>query len=164
MDEGWFRRPTPSPAPPSGSKPTTVAANPGDVTLDRLQLRAEANDGVVNAARIDAGGTYAGLVIADHADVIGSYQRYDGFGHLIEPGLLTSGARFEDEQFSQLLGIVAKGILFVDAIRCRKFVDAPLARSSEQSVTFPPPTRARRTRATFSMMPSARGASRGAPV
>jgi pimeloyl-ACP methyl ester carboxylesterase len=113
------------PAPPSvpiGSAPTIVAADAAQLAPDPLHIDSEANDGVVNTARqIDAGGVYAGLVVADHADVLGSYRRSDALGHLIEPGLLTSGAGFGDEQFSKLLALVADGILsLVPAARSQR--------------------------------------------
>jgi hypothetical protein len=101
----------PPPPKPHGA-PTAVAFDPATLPSSMNDLPPEANDGVVNTARqIDAGGTYGGIVIADHADVIGSYRRFDAQGRLIEPGLLTSAARFGDEQFSRLLALVAAGIL-----------------------------------------------------
>jgi pimeloyl-ACP methyl ester carboxylesterase len=113
------------PAPPPvaiASAPTLVAAELDPLPADPLHIDAEANDGVVNTARqIDAGGVYAGLVLADHADVLGSYRRTDARGHLIEPGLLTSGSKFGDEQFSKLLALVADGILsLVPAARSQR--------------------------------------------
>jgi hypothetical protein len=104
----------PPPQAPAGSAPAAVSADPRQLPADILQIDPGANDGVVTTARqIDAKGTYVGFVVADHADVLGSYRRKDAFGHLIEPGLLTSGAKFGDEQFSELLALVADGILSV---------------------------------------------------
>jgi pimeloyl-ACP methyl ester carboxylesterase len=71
------------------------------------------SDGVVDTDRqVDLGGTFAGLVLADHGDVVGRYRRTDPLrdGEMIDPGLLTSGARFDDESFFRLLDLVARGI------------------------------------------------------
>jgi hypothetical protein len=101
----------PPPPPPPGPPGAIVAALPGILPTGPGPIDVAANDGVVNTGRmIDPMGTYSGLVLADHADVVGSYQRKDERGHLIEPGLLTSGAEFGDAQFTELLSIVARGI------------------------------------------------------
>jgi hypothetical protein len=69
---------------------------------------------VVNTNR-QVFGTFAALVLADHGDVLGRYRRTDPFdGSILDPGLLTSGAAFEDDQFFALLRLVARGI--ADAI------------------------------------------------
>jgi pimeloyl-ACP methyl ester carboxylesterase len=67
---------------------------------------ARSNDGVVNTNRqID--GTFAGLIAGDHGDVLGRYRRVDLLdGGVIDPGLLTSGAEFGDEQFFRVLDAV----------------------------------------------------------
>jgi len=74
-----------------------------------------ANDGVVNAARqllttrAQHNDPLAALVIADHADVVGYYDRRS----LLAPetctrrGLLRSGANFGDDEFFHLWGLVA---------------------------------------------------------
>jgi hypothetical protein len=67
------------------------------------------NDGVVNTLRQWDGtpAGFAGLVIADHADVLGMYRRNDPrTGAVINPGLLTSGASFDDDQFFQLCMLI----------------------------------------------------------
>jgi hypothetical protein len=81
------------------------------------------NDGVVSTDRqVDCDGpnaSFAGLVLADHGDVIGLYRRTDPLAAdpdnprkgVIEPGLLTSGSKFGDDEFFRLLALVAKGIL-----------------------------------------------------
>jgi hypothetical protein len=73
------------------------------------------SDGVVNTDRqIDRDGDakLAGLVIGDHGDVLGLYQRADPVDKKdIQPGLLTSGADFGDDQFFEMLGLIAQGIL-----------------------------------------------------
>jgi hypothetical protein len=65
------------------------------------------NDGLVNTMR-QLSGTLAGVVVGDHGDVIGRYERPDLLdNYWIDRGLLTSGADFGDAQFFQLLGLVA---------------------------------------------------------
>jgi pimeloyl-ACP methyl ester carboxylesterase len=78
--------------------------DPGDRIDDR------ANDGVVNTNR-QVFGNFAGLVLADHGDVLGRYRRVDALdGSVLDPGLLTSGANFGDDEFFALLGVIAGGI------------------------------------------------------
>jgi pimeloyl-ACP methyl ester carboxylesterase len=96
--------PEPPPFPASGGA-ALVAAAPVPPTVD-----ARSNDGVVNTAR-QVDGTFLGLVVGDHADVLGRYRRTDPLdGRVLDPGLLTSGARFGDDQFFSLLDLVASGI------------------------------------------------------
>lgn len=73
----------------------------------------EANDGVVNTDRQVLGGKLAGLVVGDHADVLGQYRREDLTtpDQNIDDGLLTSGANFGDAEFFDLINLVAHGIL-----------------------------------------------------
>jgi pimeloyl-ACP methyl ester carboxylesterase len=69
------------------------------------------SDGVVNTNR-QVAGTFAGLVYADHCDVFGRYRRTDPFDNgVLDPGLLTSGANFGDDQFFKLIELVAAGIV-----------------------------------------------------
>jgi hypothetical protein len=88
-----------------------------------LTIGPQDNDGVVSTDRqVDCHGpnaSFAGLVLADHGDVIGLYRRTDPLAAdpgdprrgVIEPGLLTSGSKFGDDEFFRLLALVAKGIL-----------------------------------------------------
>jgi hypothetical protein len=100
-----------SPTPPAIGTPATVIAS------DRSALPAtagdigwSANDGVVNTNR-QVYGAFAGLVLADHCDVLGRYRRADAIDHsVLDPGLLTSGANFQDDQFFALLRLIANGI------------------------------------------------------
>lgn len=74
------------------------------------------NDGVVNSARqvIDPGDAdqFAGIVVADHADVMGHYDRQDELAseQPINVGLFHSGAGFCDDQFFTLYRRVAEYI------------------------------------------------------
>jgi pimeloyl-ACP methyl ester carboxylesterase len=71
------------------------------------------NDGVVNSARqlVDPGDPdeLAGIVVGDHADVIGHYDRVDALiaGKALNMGLFHSGAAFGDNEFYKLYGQVA---------------------------------------------------------
>jgi pimeloyl-ACP methyl ester carboxylesterase len=61
------------------------------------------NDGVVNTQRQILGETI-GVVVGDHADVLGRYRRSSLVDEkVIDPGLLTSGADFGDDEFFGLL-------------------------------------------------------------
>ena len=61
------------------------------------------NDGIATSQR-QLLGELLGVVIADHVDVLGRYQRYSLVdGKVIDPGLLTSGANFGDDEFFGLL-------------------------------------------------------------
>jgi pimeloyl-ACP methyl ester carboxylesterase len=72
---------------------------------------ARSNDGVVNTDR-QVDGSFAGLIAADHGDVLGRYRRVDLLDRrVIDPGLLTSGAEFGDEQFFKVLDAVGRTIL-----------------------------------------------------
>jgi pimeloyl-ACP methyl ester carboxylesterase len=97
------------PAMPS-SPEKVIAADPSRLPRP---IGPEANDGVVNTDR-QVDGTFAGLVLGDHGDVIGRYRRTDPLSppgrSTIDPGLLTSGANFGDDQFFALVALVATGI------------------------------------------------------
>lgn len=90
---------------PSVSPAQWISSSPNIPAVD-----ARSNDGVVNTNRqID--GTLAGLIAGDHGDVLGRYQRVDLLdGGVIDPGLLTSGAEFADEQFFKVLDAVGRTI------------------------------------------------------
>jgi hypothetical protein len=71
------------------------------------------NDGVVNAMTQilrTPGGRLGGVVIADHGDVIGHYDRQDPLtqGTPINDGIFRSGAGFGDDQFFALYAAVAR--------------------------------------------------------
>ncbi|HEX4446716.1 MAG TPA: hypothetical protein VH044_08270, partial [Polyangiaceae bacterium] len=71
------------------------------------------NDGVVNAMTQilrGPGARMGGLVLADHGDVIGHYDRMDPLtnGAPINDGVFRSGAGFGDDQFFELYGRVAQ--------------------------------------------------------
>ena len=96
---------------------TRVICAPGVVLP--AQLSAAHNDGVVNSARQLADPAdpdeLAGIVVADHFDVMGYYDRYewavDAEGHdrgkQVAAGLLHSGSGFRDDQFFALYRRVA---------------------------------------------------------
>ncbi len=75
------------------------------------------NDGVVNTVRqiVNAGrrGEVGGFVVADHADVLGHYDRQDSLieGSPYNAGLFHSGAGFGDDEFFRLYRRVAQAIL-----------------------------------------------------
>jgi pimeloyl-ACP methyl ester carboxylesterase len=91
--------------------------------LDDLSLRLETqreltlptigpgdNDGVVSTQRQVLGEPIA-LVIGDHVDVLGRYRRVSALDDkVIDPGLLTSGAEFGDDDFFGLVGRVVDRI------------------------------------------------------
>ncbi len=88
-----------------------------DVIASHADLRPalilpEDSDGLINTARqVDPQATFAGLVLGDHADVLGLYRRTDPFsGATFDPGLLASGAAFGDAEFFVLLERIADGI------------------------------------------------------
>lgn len=77
------------------------------------EIRIDDNDGVVDSARqllTEEGDALAGVVLGDHADVLG---RYDNIDHLIDDrpqqaGTFHSGAIFSDDTFFKLYRDVAK--------------------------------------------------------
>jgi pimeloyl-ACP methyl ester carboxylesterase len=79
-------------------------------------IRVELNDGVVNTVRqmVDPNDAaqLGGLVIADHADVLGHYDRQDSLieGTPYNAGLFHSGAGFGDDEFFTLYRRVAEAI------------------------------------------------------
>jgi pimeloyl-ACP methyl ester carboxylesterase len=91
--------------------------------LDDSSLRLPSQRGVV-LPPIDAGdsdgvastqrqvlGELLGVVVGDHVDVLGRYRRTSLVdGKTIDPGLLTSGAEFGDDEFFALLARVADRI------------------------------------------------------
>jgi pimeloyl-ACP methyl ester carboxylesterase len=85
----------------------------------RLPARVDAvlNDGVVNTARQlvtpSDPSQVGGFVVADHADVLGHYDRQDSLieGEPYNAGLFHSGAGFGDDEFFRLHRRVAQAIL-----------------------------------------------------
>jgi len=75
------------------------------------------NDGVVNTVRqiVNPGRReeVGGVVVADHADVLGHYDRQDALigGRPYNAGLFHSGAGFRDDEFFGLYRRVAEAIL-----------------------------------------------------
>jgi hypothetical protein len=76
----------------------------------------ELNDGVVNTIRQvvdpDDRSQVGGFVVADHADVLGHYDRQDSLieGTPYNAGLFHSGAGFGDDEFFKLYRRVAEAI------------------------------------------------------
>lgn len=71
------------------------------------------NDAVVNSARqLSPGDELAAIVYADHADVLGHYDRRDPTfrNQVINEGVFRSGARFGDDEFFALYRAVAARI------------------------------------------------------
>lgn len=107
-------------APPPGCR---VIKGPSDA---ELRVTKASSDGVVNSAHQlldpDSKEELAGIVVADHADVIGHYDRWElraaSGGKSIDwsqfkRGLFRSGSNFRDEQFFELYGAVAEELLRV---------------------------------------------------
>jgi len=68
------------------------------------------NDGVVSTLRQVLGEPIA-LVVGDHVDVLGRYRRVSALDEkVIDPGLLTSGAEFGDNDFFALVGRIVDRI------------------------------------------------------
>jgi hypothetical protein len=70
------------------------------------------NDGIVNTARqVLPGAKLAGVVVGDHADVIGDYDRTDlTTDQPMNTGIFRSGAGFGDDQFVDLYRRVADAL------------------------------------------------------
>ncbi len=80
-------------------------------------VHVELNDGVINTVRqmidSDDPSQVGGFVVADHADVLGHYDRQDALigGNPYNAGLFHSGAGFGDDEFFKLYRRVAEAIL-----------------------------------------------------
>lgn len=77
-----------------------------------LHVTPNANDGVVNTARqlLDSA-ELGGVAVADHADVLGDYDRIDiATGEPMNTGIFRSGAEFGDDQFVELYVRVARAL------------------------------------------------------
>jgi hypothetical protein len=70
------------------------------------------NDGIVNTARqVLPGAKLAGVVVGDHADVIGDYDRTDlATDQPMNTGIFRSGAGFGDDQFVELYRRIADAL------------------------------------------------------
>ena len=70
----------------------------------RFEVNGSANDGIVNTARqLLPEATLGGIVVGDHADVLGHYDRVDlSTGKPMNTGVFRSGAGFGDEEFTEL--------------------------------------------------------------
>ncbi|HSY24311.1 MAG TPA: hypothetical protein VK841_19420 [Polyangiaceae bacterium] len=70
------------------------------------------SDGVVNTARqLLEGAELGGIVLGDHADVIGDYDRFDvASEQLVSAGIFRSGASFSDDQLLELYRRVAAAV------------------------------------------------------
>lgn len=92
--------------------------------IAELDITEASNDGIVNSVHqlVDpsAPEELAGIVVADHADVIGHYDRWElralaGSESIdwsrFKRGLFRSGSRFRDEQFFELYAAVADELL-----------------------------------------------------
>lgn len=90
-----------------------VIASPSSLVPERIDLAF--NDAIVNTARqlVDARSMLGGIVVADHGDVLGHYDRRDALieGKELNAGLFHSGASFGDDEFFTLYRRVAATIL-----------------------------------------------------
>lgn len=82
-------------------------------TTARVALSPASNDGVVNTLRQLPPGAraedVAGVVIADHADLLGYFDRFDPrTGQERQVSIFRSGATFRDDQFFELFDAVAQ--------------------------------------------------------
>jgi pimeloyl-ACP methyl ester carboxylesterase len=93
-----------SPPPtPSASLDDLALRLPSQGALRLPPIDAGDNDGIVTTQR-QVLGELVGVVVADHVDVLGRYRRSSLVdGRVIDPGLLTSGAEFGDDEFFGLL-------------------------------------------------------------
>jgi len=86
-----------------------------------LQFDERSSDGVVNSIRQlcnpDDPQELAGIVVGDHADVLGHYDRVDALlgGRPLNEGLFRSGSGFGDDQFFELYRDVAR--VLIESIR-----------------------------------------------
>jgi hypothetical protein len=100
--EGALRSSSPPP-PRTADLDAATLRLPSQKAIPLPPIDAADNDGVVTTCR-QMLGEIIGLVIGDHVDVLGRYRRSSLVDEkLIDPGLLTSGADFGDDQFFELL-------------------------------------------------------------
>ncbi|AUX47999.1 uncharacterized protein SOCE26_095250 [Sorangium cellulosum] len=111
-----------------------------DVNVPSFDLGA--SDGVVNSACqiLDPANPagLGGICVADHADVLGHYDRKDEFiaGPPLNAGLFHSGSRFGDNQFFELYKRVALAI--ARSIEPRDHAQAHLGAEGSQRLQMPP--------------------------
>lgn len=108
----WTREGALGVPPPPSAFPELFASNVIASSPDIPLIDAGSNDAVVTTNRqVYEGGVFGGLIVGDHGDVIGRYRRIDPLDRgMIDPGLLTSGANFGDEQFFAVLERIAESI------------------------------------------------------
>jgi len=84
-----------------------------NIASPSFRIEPGTNDGVVNTARqVLPGARLAGIVVGDHADVIGDYDRIDlATGLPMNTGIFRSGACFGDDQFLELYRRVADSMV-----------------------------------------------------
>jgi pimeloyl-ACP methyl ester carboxylesterase len=103
------------------------AALPADVDLTL-------SDGVVNTASqvlVGPSFRFGGLVVADHGDVLGHYDRVDPVdGRAVNEGLFHSGAAFGDDEFFALYGRVASAVGRAMRSAAGRYRSSPAARSA----------------------------------
>ena len=93
----------------NAARNTIVASKRHELTFD-----ARVSDGVVNSARqlLDPSSEdeLAGIFVADHADILGHYDRTDALidDRPLNAGIFHSGAGFGDEQFFELYRRIAE--------------------------------------------------------
>ncbi len=100
----------PLPNPPAPAMPLRAMTlrMPSQAKHALPSLDSRANDGVVSSLR-QAAGQPIGVVIGDHADVLGRYRRVSPLdGKPIDAGLLTSGASFDDTVFFEMVERIAR--------------------------------------------------------
>ena len=109
-----------------------ISTRPGFVIRSQqsrmpASIDATLNDGVVNTVRQivnpDKAEEVGGFVVADHADVLGHYDRQDSLieGSPYNAGLFHSGAGFGDDEFFNLYRRVAQAILkTIPGARCEE--------------------------------------------
>jgi pimeloyl-ACP methyl ester carboxylesterase len=78
-----------------------------------VQIDSQSNDGIVNTGRqLVPGSRFGGVVVADHIDVVGQYNRGNPIDETtIVYELLTSGAGFNDEVFFSLYAAISEAIV-----------------------------------------------------
>jgi hypothetical protein len=83
-----------------------------DAASAPYNIDAGTSDGVVNTARqLLDGAELGGIVLGDHADVIGDYDRFDvASNQLVSAGIFRSGASFGDDQLLELYRRVAAAL------------------------------------------------------
>jgi pimeloyl-ACP methyl ester carboxylesterase len=100
--DGSLREVPPPPAP-ERSLDDIALRLPSQRSVSLPPVNRADNDGVVTSQR-QVLGDLIGVIVADHVDVLGRYRRSSLIDHkVIDPGLLTSGATFGDDEFFGLL-------------------------------------------------------------